>query len=97
MSIGRLDPPLNPRDGHTLKLVVPVRVSDLSKQDERSLDDQRAKMEGWIRQNTDIPFELDVLEGSGSGECLEREEYLLLIEKVEMNHSCCSPHVPMDA
>lgn len=83
MSIGRLDPPLVPRDGRTLRLLIPVRVSDLTKQDERSLDDQRAKMEAWIRENTDYPFELDVLEGSGSGECLEREQYLQLIEKVD--------------
>jgi hypothetical protein len=46
-------------------LLVPVRVSDLTKQDERSLGDQRDKIERWTKEPVDHPFEVTVL-----GRCL---------------------------
>jgi len=82
MSFSQLDPPLVPKDGHTLRLLVPVRVSDPTKQDERSLGDQRNKADKWLQDRTDYPFELVVLEGRQSGELLDREEYLKLIDEV---------------
>jgi hypothetical protein len=32
--------------------------------------------------HTNLPFEIHVLAGSGSGECLDREEYLTLCEEI---------------
>src|SRR6266699_1170608 len=77
-----LDPPLVPKDGHTLRILAPVRVSNPTKQDERSLGDQAAKVERWIRDRLDKPFELTVLEGRASGELLDRAEFLQLCEHV---------------
>src|SRR5687767_12948204 len=79
---GRLDPPLVPKDGHTLRFLVPVRVSDPTKQDERSLGDQRNKIEKWIQERVTYPFELTVLEGRASGELLDRAEFLQLCDEV---------------
>ena len=44
-----LDPPLAPRNGHTLEVIFVCRVSDTGsgKQDERSLDDQEAEYRRW--------------------------------------------------
>jgi hypothetical protein len=77
-----MDPPLLPKDGQTLKVIVPVRVSDPTKQDERSLEDQRAKVEKFLTEHFDGPYELTVLEGRQSGELLDREEFRKLNELV---------------
>ena len=82
MSTARLDPPLLPKDGHLLRLLVPVRVSNPTKQDERSLGDQQNKIENWLRERVDFPFELTVLEGRESGELLDRAEFQKLIDEV---------------
>ena len=55
---GNLDPPLVPKNGHRLELLIPARVSGVINQDERSLDDQRASAEKWIKAATDLPFQL---------------------------------------
>ena len=52
-------------------------------QDIRSLDDQGSLHERWIKDHIDQPYEVKVLAGSGSGEYLERAEYLELIELVD--------------
>ena len=84
-NVRTLQPPLTPRNGHTLEILMPCRVSNPGpgKQDIRSNDDQRALLEEWLKQNTEYPYNITVLAGSGSGECLERAEYLRLIEMVE--------------
>lgn len=82
MSYGRLDPSLSPKDGHILRLLVPVRVSDPTKQDERSLGDQRDKIDRWTKERVDHPFEFTVLEGRQSGELLDRAEFQQLIDLV---------------
>lgn len=82
-----LTPPLQPRNGHTLEILLVCRVSDPGpgKQDIRSLDDQEAAHRIWITARTELPFNITVLAGSGSGECLERDEYKRLIELIESN------------
>ena len=79
-----LNPPLTPRNGHTLEILVACRVSDPrpGKQDERSLDDQEVEHREWVKVHTDLPFNITVVAGSGSGEWLERDEYLQLIDLV---------------
>ncbi len=37
----------------------------------------------WLSANTDLPYEPTVLAGFGSGECLERKEYLQLLDWIE--------------
>lgn len=79
-------PPLAPpRNGHTYQFIVVGRVSDPrpGKQDERSLDDQQALWGQRLRDNVDVPYQVTVVNGKGSGELLEREEYQRLIDLVE--------------
>jgi hypothetical protein len=64
-----------PKDGRTPQVLVPVRVSDPTKQDERSLGDQRVKIENFLKENFTYPFKLEVLEGRQSGELLDRKEF----------------------
>jgi hypothetical protein len=45
MSLGYMDAQIVPKDGRTLRVIAPVRVSDPTKQDERSLGDQRLKLD----------------------------------------------------
>lgn len=80
-----LDPPLVPRNGHTLEVIMVCRVSDPrpGKQDERSLTDQEAKHREWLAQYTELPVKVTVIAGSGSGELLDREEYVRLTNEVE--------------
>lgn len=80
-----LQPPIVPKNGHTVRVIVPCRVSDPKpgKQDERSLDDQRAMHEEWLKANLDHPFEMIALEGRESGEWIERSDYLELMRLVE--------------
>lgn len=76
-----LNPPLTARYGQTLKAIFPGRVSDPrpGKQNrEQSLGDQQSLQYRWLRQHTQLPFNITVVAGSGSGELLEREEYLRL-------------------
>ncbi len=82
---GSLQPPLHPRNGRRLEILAVCRVSDPgpNKQDIRSNDDQEALHRNCVAANTNLPFTITVLAGSGSGECLERSEYLQLIEMVE--------------
>ena len=78
----RLDPPLRPRNGRRLKILAVCRISTLN-QDERSLADQEASYRAWIAQHTDLPFDITVIASQGSGECLDRSEYLRAIRLVE--------------
>jgi hypothetical protein len=77
-----LQPPLAPRNGHTLIVLLVCRVSDPTKQDERSPQDQEALLRKWLSEHTNLPCEIHVLAGSGSGECLDRAEYLALGDKI---------------
>lgn len=79
-----LAPPVRPRDGHLAQVLVICRVSDPreGKQDERSLGDQEAAYRKWLKDHLDLPFEVTVIAGSGSGELLDRAEYQQLIDLV---------------
>ena len=83
--IGSLQPPLEPRDGRTLRILSVCRVSSPGpgKQDIRSLEDQEALHRRWLDSHNSLPYRLEVLAGSGSGESLEREEYTRVIEMIE--------------
>jgi len=80
-----LNPPLLPRNGRELQILLVCRVSSPGpgKQDIRSLDDQQAMLTAWLREQTDQPFHLEVLAGSGSGEHLERREYRELLDRIQ--------------
>jgi site-specific DNA recombinase len=77
--------PLVPKNGHTLKVLLPCRVSDPEpgKQDERSNDDQEAMLRARLKDYHGGEASITVIAGSGSGEFLERAEYLRLIQLVE--------------
>jgi hypothetical protein len=77
-----LDPALVARDGRKLKVLAICRISTLN-QDQRSLDDQEASYRGWVAEHTRLPCELTPLKSQGSGECLDRQDYLHAIELVE--------------
>jgi hypothetical protein len=77
-----LDPPLVPRNGRTLKVLATCRISG-DNQDVKSLADQEALYRRWLVEHTELTYEMDVIAGRGSGECLDRVEYDLAIEKVE--------------
>src|SRR4051794_19941311 len=77
-----LDPPLFPRAGTILLVLIIARIST-EHQDERSLDDQIALCRNWLSEHTDLPFELKCIKSRGSGECLDRKESAEAIELIE--------------
>lgn len=77
-----LTSPLQPRNGHTLKVLAVCRIST-ALQDERSLKDQEALYRRWLDEHTDVPYELTVIASQGSGECLDRKEHQEAIDLVE--------------
>jgi DNA invertase Pin-like site-specific DNA recombinase len=79
---GPLQPLLVPRNGHTLKVLGIARIST-EHQDALSLEDQAALYRAWLPQHTDLPFDLQMITGRGSGECLDRKEVHLAAEAVE--------------
>jgi len=81
----KLDPPLAPCNGRTLEVLILCRVSDPApgKQDEKSLDDQEAERHEWLTDNTELPLNITVIAGSGSGEYLDREESARALGELE--------------
>src|SRR5262249_27496914 len=75
-------PPLTPRNGHTLMVLGIARIST-EHQDALSLDDQEALYRQWLAQHTGLPFTLTRISGRGSGECLDRQEALRATAAVE--------------
>ncbi len=71
-----LTPPLEARDGHTLRVLAICRISstDAAKQDVRSLDDQENLIRNWVASHWEGPVEVKVIAGRGSGERLDRQE-----------------------
>lgn len=76
---------LVPKNGHTLRVILVCRVSDPGpgKQDVRSIYDQEAMLRSRLKEYWSGPIEIIVVAGSGSGEWLERDEYVHLIALVE--------------
>lgn len=68
-----LNPPLRPRNGHCLKVIIVARISTIH-QDEKSLDDQVALLRRWLAQHYQGPVKTKVLAARGSGERLDRKE-----------------------
>lgn len=81
-SSAALQPPLAPRNGLSLRVLAVCRISTVS-QDEKSLDDQEALYRRWLDQHVDRSYDITVLSSQGSGECLDRAEYLRAIDLVE--------------
>ena len=67
-----------------LRVLIVARVSSPGhgKQDPCSVEDQEALVREWISRNIDEPCEIEVLAGSGSGENLDRKEFLDLTDRV---------------
>ena len=73
--IAILEPPLRPRNGQTLIVLGIARIST-DKQDELSLEDQEQLYRTWLKQHTELRYDLKMIAGQGSGECLNRKEAL---------------------
>ena len=77
-----LQPPLLARNGRTLKVLGIARISTIH-QDALSLEDQEQLYRKWLNQNTNLPYDLTMISGRGSGEDLERIEYLEALDAIE--------------
>jgi DNA invertase Pin-like site-specific DNA recombinase len=77
-----LQPPLLPRNGHTVEVLGIARIST-DHQDQRSLADQEALYDRWLKERLGRPYRLETIASRGSGECLDRRELLDAIAAVE--------------
>src|SRR5688572_5831376 len=74
---------LVPKNGRALQVIVVARISDPDNQDEKSNEDQTAYAVEYLKHLTKLPCQFKVLAGSGSGEYLDRKEFLELGELIE--------------
>ncbi len=65
--------PLQPRNGVELRVLTIARISTVH-QDARSLDDQAAFCERYVRARYPGPIRFTPIQGRGSGETLDRRE-----------------------
>lgn len=72
MSI-HLDPPLVPRRGQTLLVLIIARISTVH-QDARSLDDQVALCKKYVQDRYAGPVRFVTIQGRGSGEAIDRKD-----------------------
>lgn len=72
--------PFAPKTGDTVRVLGVCRIST-THQDPRSLEDQEAYYREWLTRNVSVPWTLEIIASQGSGENLERKEYLDLIER----------------
>lgn len=82
MSVNPLSPPLTPRRGVTLAVLIICRVSTVN-QDPRSLADQEALLRRYLDEHFDGQVAVHVIASQGSGEYLDRRELAEAEEKVE--------------
>ncbi len=68
------NPPLTPRNGHTLMVGIGARISGCANQREASLDDQEDHAKEEARSLHDGPMEFHVIATTGKGERLDRPE-----------------------
>lgn len=68
-----LTPPLLPRSGHVLRVILICRIST-EHQDTRALADQEALLRRWLADHYDKKMDVTVIAGRGSGERLTRVE-----------------------
>ncbi len=71
-----------PKQGSRYRGVAVCRISKES-QDKMSLEDQLAYYHEWLKKNLDGEYELTVLASQGSGELLERADFLTLTEMAD--------------
>ena len=71
-----IEPELVAKSGNVLRTMLINRVSDPcpGKQDIRSNDDQESMLREWLGDHTELPADVDVIAGDGSGERLDRAE-----------------------
>lgn len=74
------NPPLAPRNGHTLRVGNVCRISGCAKQKEESLDDQEDNAKEVIADLYSGQVEFDVIATTGKGEWLDRPE----LEQIEL-------------
>lgn len=70
------------RTGHRLAVLGIARIST-DHQNALSLEDQEALYRRWLADHTNLPYQLTMIAGRGSGECLDREEPLRASNEVE--------------
>lgn len=78
----KLSPPLLPKRGRKLVVLVICRISKKT-QDEKSLEDQEALGRNWAEEHSDYEVEVVVIAGQGGGERLTRAEYAQACAEVE--------------
>lgn len=78
--MSRGNPSFVPKNGRVLRVVGICRISTTN-QDPRSLDDQEAYYRRWLQEHVTVPWTLEIVASQGSGENLERAEYLALIDR----------------
>lgn len=76
---GRNDPPLAPRNGHTLVVGIVARISGCADQKELSLEDQVDHAKQLVGEMYDGPVEFRIIATKGKGERLDRPE----LEQIE--------------
>lgn len=72
---------LTPKDGAVLFVLIICRIST-ERQDPRSLDDQVALCKGFVQRRFKGRVEFVVISGRGSGERLDRHDYLRALDEV---------------
>ena len=80
--VSPFQPPLAARNGHQLKVLGIARIST-EHQDLLSLEDQEALYRRWLAEHTDLDYDLRMVSGCGSGECLDRQEALQATAEVQ--------------
>ena len=78
----RLEPPLVPRRGGILYVLLICRIST-DHQDQRSLADQEALLRRFVQEHYGGPVHFIVIAGKGSGEYLDRKELTQAEEMIE--------------
>jgi site-specific DNA recombinase len=73
-------PPLVPRNGHTLVVVIIARISGCPNQKELSLEDQIDHAKQIVAELYDKPVEYRVIATTGKGEALDRPELKELVD-----------------
>ncbi len=79
----RSDTQLKPRNGHTLIVGVPCRISGCANQKEASLDDQQDNARAEIAERYQGAVDFRVIAAIGKGERLDRPE----LEQIEKAYS----------
>ncbi|TWU18613.1 recombinase family protein [Allorhodopirellula heiligendammensis] len=81
MTFGRIEVP-PPKNGRRYRGIAVCRIST-DKQNEMSLDDQAALYHERLPYFLEDPYDLEVMASQGSGELLDRVEFIELSEKIE--------------